>query len=153
MEAIFFLIWSFITFPGATWGLTKKLGPIGSAVRTFIWYKQTDKKNISKIVKDVVQGGVQDVIHDWIKEGIQAAVQYGVKESYLFTLVFLPRCIYLPMDPRTTRSILLSFSASWCGLSEVQNCKIIVILKSTFFFSQLVKICFQFKIFSSGLKS
>ena len=30
------------TFPGVMWGSTQNLGPIGSAVLTFIRYKQTD---------------------------------------------------------------------------------------------------------------
>ena len=33
-----------ITFPGVTQGPTKVLGPIGSAVLTFIGHKQTDRQ-------------------------------------------------------------------------------------------------------------
>ena len=32
------------TFPGVTWGHSKNLGPIGSAVLTFIGYKHTDRQ-------------------------------------------------------------------------------------------------------------
>ena len=35
--------WSFINLPSGHWGPTQNLGPIGSAVLTFIGYKQTDK--------------------------------------------------------------------------------------------------------------
>ena len=36
----------FLSFPVVTWCPTKKLDPIGSAILTFIGYKQTSKKNI-----------------------------------------------------------------------------------------------------------
>ena len=40
----FLKIRSTIPLPGVTRGYTKNLGPIGSAVLTFIGYKQTDKQ-------------------------------------------------------------------------------------------------------------
>ena len=46
MKIEFLKFWSFINLPWGHWGPIQIFSPIGSAVLTFIGYKQTDKQSI-----------------------------------------------------------------------------------------------------------
>ena len=50
----FLKFWSSITFPGVMWGPTKMWAPLGSAVLTFIGYKQTVTQTSKVYIKIIL---------------------------------------------------------------------------------------------------